>query len=154
MNEWERRADESNAAFEAFKIYLQTRNIKGVSRELQKSTPLLYKWSKRYDWQERARAYDNSILEEVRADLKRDLARQILRQYKQSLTLQDKSFANIERLLESNPRSLKSLTELYFAARAAQWELYDRIVPDESGDEIKILIEDAGGGADERRQED
>ena len=154
MNEWERRADESNAAFEAFKIYLRLRSVEKVAAEFSKSSTLLYRWARNYDWRERARAYDNSILEEVRADLKRDLARQILRQYQQSLTLQDKSFANIERLLEANPRSLKSLTELYFAARTAQWELYDRVVADESGDEIKILIEDAGGGADERRQED
>lgn len=153
VNEWERRSDESAAAFEAFKIYLRLRSVKGAATELQKSPHLLYRWSDRYDWRDRARAYDNSILEDVRAELKCDLAQQIRRQYEQSLMLQDKSFANIKRLLESNPRSLKSLTELYFAARTAQWDLYDRIAPDAQSDEIKIVIEDAGGDAGERRQE-
>lgn len=151
MNEWERRADESPTAFEAFKIYLRLRNVKSVAAELQKTTQLLYRWANQFDWRERARAYDNSILEDVRNDLKRDLARQIRRQYAQSLTLQDKSFANLDRLLEANPRSLKSLTELYFAARSAQWELYDRITAGEAAEDLRIVIEDADN---ETRRED
>ena len=57
---WERRLDETEAAWEAFKTYrdMPHRSARAVSRQLAKSWPLISRWSAKYDWVERANALD------------------------------------------------------------------------------------------------
>ncbi len=151
---WERLPDESGAAFAAFKCYLELdeRNIQKVSTELSKSRQLITRWASEYDWKERAIAYDNSLLEDVRRDIRRMISREIKRQWQDSIEFQKLSAAALKKK-DMSKGSFKSLNEIYHSARAAQWELYDRLKLDENDDEIKIIIEDAGGDADERCHE-
>lgn len=150
MSAWERLPDETEPAWNAFKTYLDMddRSYIKVAERLKKSSTLIYRWASKYNWGERARAWDNSILEEAREEIKRSVGRRLLKQWKQSIALQDKSFDEIIRLLAKNPRSLKSLTELYNAAADRQWTLADRAGVDERDNELHIIIEDAGKGGD------
>lgn len=79
---WHRLENETDAAFSAFKIYLalEPRSISKVAKKLSKSLSLIKRWSAKYDWRNRAIAYDNSILEETHAQeinrRKKDIERQ------------------------------------------------------------------------------
>lgn len=155
MNGWERLPDETEPAFEAFKVYLEMheRSLQKVSAELSKSRQLINRWASRYDWKSRAREWDNALLDDVHETIKREIARRLIKQWRQSIALQDKSFDEIVRLLESKPRSLKTLTELYNSAADRQWALVDRAGVGELDNDIRITIEDAGGDDVEHRQE-
>ena len=62
---WERQQGESAQAFEAFSAYLELgpdRSIRAVGQKLDKSRQQIGKWSSRWRWQERIRAYDNELL--------------------------------------------------------------------------------------------
>ena len=74
-NVWERLNDESDAAFTAFKIYLEMedRSLQKFSTKLSKSRQLINSWAAKFDWKNRAVAWDNSILEEVRQKAKQNL---------------------------------------------------------------------------------
>ena len=144
MKSWNRLENESDAAFEAFKIYLELdeRSIEKVSKALSKSASLIYRWASQYNWRERARDFDNSILEDVRQEIKRSLSREIKRQWKESIALQRLSFEALS-VKDMSKASFKSLNEIYNSARQAQWEIVDRLKLDETDDNIKIEIVDA-----------
>lgn len=58
---WERRAEESAKAFEAFVAYRElgaTRSLAAVGHRLGKSTALMERWSAQYDWVDRCHAFD------------------------------------------------------------------------------------------------
>lgn len=144
MKSWNRLENESDAAFEAFKIYLELdeRSYAKVGQKLGKSKTLIDRWGKQYDWQERARDFDNSILEDVRQEIKRSLSRAIKRQWKESIALQRLSF-DVLSTKDMSKASFKSLNEIYNSARQAQWDIVDRLKLDETDDNIKIEIVDA-----------
>lgn len=144
MKSWNRLENESDAAFEAFKIYLELdeRSYRQVAVELRKSDTLIRRWASQYNWRERAAAWDNSILEDVRQEIKRSLSREIKRQWKESIALQRLSFDALS-TKDMNKASFKSLNEIYNSARQAQWEIVDRLKLDETDDNIKIEIVDA-----------
>ncbi len=144
MKSWERLENESDAAFEAFKIYLELddRSYHQVAVELRKSDTLIRRWASQYNWRERASAWDNSILEDVRNDIRRSLSREIKRQWKESIALQRLSFDALS-TKDMSKASFKSLNEIYSSARQAQWEIVDRLKLDETDDNIKIEIVDA-----------
>ena len=70
LKAWERLSNESDAAFSAFKIYIELdeRSYPKVSEKLSKSLTLIKRWAKKYYWKDRAAAYDNSLLEEERKE--------------------------------------------------------------------------------------
>lgn len=58
---WDRQADESavaNEAFEAYRTMGLSRSLVKVGEKLGKSTALMERWSKRHSWQMRALAWD------------------------------------------------------------------------------------------------
>ena len=60
-NPWDRREFESSKAYEAFCTYRDMgtqRSLSKVSEKLQKSETLMGRWSRTYDWVERAAAWD------------------------------------------------------------------------------------------------
>ncbi|MBR0060328.1 MAG: hypothetical protein IJP68_02505 [Selenomonadaceae bacterium] len=57
MNKWERRRGESYPAYEAFKIYLDKRNLREVAQALSKNESLIRRWSAKNHWRERADAW-------------------------------------------------------------------------------------------------
>ena len=79
---WQRRANESDAAFSAFKTYLETdgRSLQKVSTKLSKSRQLINRWAKKYYWKDRAVAYDNSLIEEERKEKIKIRSKQLERQ--------------------------------------------------------------------------
>ena len=66
---WERQKGESAQAYEAFSIYLgmgAERSLSAVAKQLSKSLPLIKRWSREKEWQERIRAYDNDVERQAR----------------------------------------------------------------------------------------
>lgn len=58
---WTRRADENEPSYEGFQTYLRLgagRSIAKAAEKLGKSRQTLEPWSAKYNWVERARAYD------------------------------------------------------------------------------------------------
>jgi hypothetical protein len=58
---WEQLDGEGDKAFEAFTVYRDSgipRSLPEVSRRSAKSVPLIKRWSAKYRWAERARAWD------------------------------------------------------------------------------------------------
>lgn len=60
---WERQADESTAAFEAFTLYRDTRprSLRKVAKTLGKNDALIARWSKAHAWVERCQQWDNEL---------------------------------------------------------------------------------------------
>lgn len=61
---WNMRTDESPRAYDAFWIYLNLwpdRSIPRAAAVLGKSVSLLWRWSARYGWVERAAAWDAEV---------------------------------------------------------------------------------------------
>ena len=59
---WERQEDESTKAYEAFCIYRDMgiqRSLSKVAEQLQKSDTLMGRWSRTFDWVERAAQWDS-----------------------------------------------------------------------------------------------
>lgn len=59
---WERRESESTKAYEAFCTYRdmgRERSLSKVSEKLQKSETLMGRWSRTYDWVDRAAKWDD-----------------------------------------------------------------------------------------------
>ena len=71
---WERQPGEGEEAYEAFTLYYKAgakRGIRAVATQIGKSRTTCEKWSARYRWVDRARAYDNAI---VQAEFKEAIA--------------------------------------------------------------------------------
>ena len=62
---WERLKNETDTAFLAFKTYLEMddRRLQKVAEKLQKNSAVIRRWSNKFDWKNRAVAWDNSLLE-------------------------------------------------------------------------------------------
>ena len=61
---WERLPRESEKAFAAARLYLQMgeqRSLKKVAQEKRKGLALIKRWSIKYQWRQRADAYDNDL---------------------------------------------------------------------------------------------
>lgn len=64
MSEWDRLPNESSRAYQAYVIYRDLgpdRSLAQVSQKHTKSIPTLKRWSSKYNWVERARAYDDYL---------------------------------------------------------------------------------------------
>lgn len=108
---WLRRDDESEEAFEAFKLFLEHRSCHRVVKELSKSRQLITRWAEKYEWRKRVTAYDNDILEGIRLELKRRYGSFLEKQWKLNEELQAKTMAAISQK-EFTRTGLKSLNEI------------------------------------------
>lgn len=63
---WERQPGESEEAYAAFTDYYKNpkRSQKKTAKVVGKSDALIYRWSVRWHWTERAREYDNALVRE------------------------------------------------------------------------------------------
>jgi len=72
MTQYTRLPGETAKAYEAFAVYreLETgqRSLERVSRTLHKSVTFLGRWSSKYNWVERAAAYDDHLKEQDRLE--------------------------------------------------------------------------------------
>jgi hypothetical protein len=72
---WDRRTNETPKAYEAFKVYLElgdSRGIPKVSEQCSKNRSQLFRWVARHDWVERARLWDSMNAEEERRTFQKD----------------------------------------------------------------------------------
>ncbi len=138
---WERQKGESEQAYEAFSIYrdlgLQRSNAK-VCERLSKSRQLISRWKARYDWDERARAYDNELARQAHAEAVKDLKDMTGRHIKMAVQLQAKALEALKELKpeEMTPKDIKEFikmaTELERLNRMSAASTDDVMVEDES----------------------
>jgi len=125
---WERLKNETDAAFSAFKVYLELeeRSYQKVAEKLRKSCTLIRRWATKFDWKNRAVAWDNSLLEELRMREKQNLSKTIRRQLKDLKNFQERAAEGLNQK-DLSKASVKSLNEMYHAAFQAQWTLLEKI---------------------------
>lgn len=138
---WERQKGESEQAYEAFCIYrdlgLQRSNA-AVCERLSKSRQLISRWKARYDWDERARAYDNDLAKKVHAEAVKALKDMTGRHIKMAVQLQEKALEALKELkpAEMTPKDIrefiKMATELERLNRLCAVSTDDVMAEDES----------------------
>lgn len=68
-HEYDRLPNETDKAWRAFSLFLDlgnTRELSKVAKKLSISIQSVFRWSKKYNWNERAVAYDNDLKSAVR----------------------------------------------------------------------------------------
>lgn len=140
---WKRLESESSQEFEAFQTYLQTpdRSFTKVAEKLKKTVALISRWAKKYDWNNRAVAWDNKVLEDVRKEISRRKAKTYLRQWHDLEDLQIKAKAAMteEKFARASP---KTLNEIYQTSRQGQLELIDKLDTTNKDDSsLTVVIE-------------
>ena len=147
---WEQQPGESAKAFEAFAIYRDMgveRSVRKVTQRLNKSLTLIGKWSSRYNWPERARAYDRDLDRQAHAQAVRDVRSMTNRQIRIAMQLQAKALEALEQL---NVATLSPKMQLAFLAKATEIERMNRLSAagmDDSGQQrdgaegIEVVIE-------------
>ena len=154
MKIWERQAEESEKAFAAFQVYLEMedRSPQKVAEKLQKDRSLITRWAAKFDWRNRAVAWDNSILEDKR--------RAYIKRYNKFL---DKQFKGNERIQELALKvfeeknmaqiSWKSLNEIYRSNFTEMTELSKQLgFATTTDSEITINIQRAEEPAEDSEQ--
>lgn len=114
---WERQPGESEKAFEAFKIYRDMglkRSNQAVCDELSKSRQLITRWKSNYNWDERARAYDNEIDKQAHQEAVKNLKDMTNRHIKISIQLQKKAMEAMAILKpeEMTPKDIKEFVKM------------------------------------------
>lgn len=105
---WERQPGESSVAYEAFLLYRnmghetegekKKRRLASVAEKLGKSLKLIERWSRTWDWVERARAYDNE-LQRISMEETREAVRKMLKDHMtMAQALQKKAMTALLRL--------------------------------------------------------
>lgn len=147
---WEQQPGESAKAFEAFAIYRDMgveRSVRKVTQRLNKSLTLIGKWSSRYNWPERARAYDRDLDRQAHAQAVRDVRSMTNRHIRIAMQLQAKALEALEQL---NVATLSPKMQLAFLAKATEIERMNRLSAagmDDSGQQrdgtegIEVVIE-------------
>lgn len=115
LEPWDRRNEESDEAFEAFHLYRDqgpSRSIASVAETLEKSEGLLYRWSSRHDWVDRAAGWDLEQDRIRRAALTRQnvaAAERHARQMASFLDAGDLFAKELVRRIEESPDLLEKL---------------------------------------------
>ena len=111
---WEKKPKESNKAYEAFVVYRDLgsgRTFTAVAEELHKSVSLIRRWKDKWNWQERAEAWDNSIAEKARIKKAKDYAKMIEVQTGIGQMLQAEAIKAIKKM-DLTKASLPALLEM------------------------------------------
>lgn len=109
---WERRSDESEPAFEAFKLYREMglgRSTAKVGQRLGKSKTLIDRWSSTYEWVRRALAYDRYVDERWRDARERALLETYERQAQLGLELAELGRAALHGFYANDLTALQAL---------------------------------------------
>lgn len=142
-----RAPDENDAAWKAFLAYLENRNAAKCAELIGKSQSTINRWSARFSWKERARQYDNALLEETRQELRRRLANSFLRRWQDYDELAAAAADALRaKITSATPRTLN---EILTAATEKQLAMIDKLRVLEDTDNagaLEIRIVDATGG--------
>lgn len=98
---WERQQGESSPAYEAFSIYRDMgadRALRTVAAQLSKSYPLILRWNKRWEWQERVREYDNSLEQKAYKEAVKRVTEMQTRHIKTAVLMQKKAVEALDKL--------------------------------------------------------
>ena len=146
---WERRDDEGADQYQTFCNYLQMvpRNASKCAEMAGKSASTINRWAARYDWRQRATAYDSALLEETRQTIKQQLPRLLLRQWQDSADIFSAAAAELKRR-DLSKASFKSLNEIAGNFALQMQKITEQLkIFDNTGDsgEMTIRIVDAEG---------
>ena len=139
---WERLPGESSKAYEAFCIY---RDL-GVDRSIEKtaksrlkpgSFSWLRNWSSKYNWVERARAYDDYLEREKRKEQEKAILEMVERHTKEAMALQQKA---LERLKSLDPNELSTRDVLNYLMEAMKLERLSRGEPTEIQAPLNVVV--------------
>lgn len=132
--EWERKKGESSEAYTAFKLYYQMgakRSCSKVAQSLLKSRVLITGWCSKWDWVERARAYDNELARQEFAEACNAVKKMNEQQAQIGLLIQKKA---LEALKEMKSKELYPKLLLQYLVQGAGLERKSR----ESDIEIRV----------------
>lgn len=135
--EWERKKGESSEAYAAFKIYYQMgdkRSCTRVVQKLNKSRALITGWCGKWNWVERARAYDNELARQEFAEACNAVKKMNEQQAQIGLLIQKKA---LEALKEMKSKELYPKLLLQYLVQGAGLERKSR----ESDIDMKVNIE-------------
>ena len=99
--EWERKKGESSEAYTAFKLYYQMgakRSCSKVAQSLLKSRVLITGWCSKWDWVERARAYDNELARQEFAEACNAIKKMNEQQAQIGLLIQKKALEALKKM--------------------------------------------------------
>jgi len=105
---WERRRDESPKAYRAFVAFRdrgEGRSFVAVGKQLGKSNSLTRRWASRYDWKERAWAWDVAQAREEESTFRKEREEIIRRQLLDADRLQRLAMAKLGELVRRDPES-------------------------------------------------
>lgn len=131
--EWERKKGESSESYAAFKLYYQMgdkRSCAKVAKNLGRSNTLISGWCSKWDWVERARAYDNELARQEFAEACNAVKKMNEQQAQIGLLIQKKA---LEALKEMKSKELYPKLLLQYLVQGAGLERKSR----ESDVEIK-----------------
>lgn len=114
---WERQKGETEQAFEAFKLFRELglkRSVGEVGKKLAKSRQLMSRWKSTWNWDERARAYDNELEKEARREAAKDLKNMTKRHIQISVQLQAKALEALKSISveDMSPKDIKEFIKL------------------------------------------
>lgn len=135
--EWERKKGESSEAYAAFKLYYQMgdkRSCTKVVQKLNKSRALITGWCGRWNWVERARAYDNELARQEFAEACNAVKKMNEQQAQIGLLIQKKA---LEALKEMKSKELYPKLLLQYLVQGAGLERKSR----ESDIDMRVNIE-------------
>ena len=111
---WERQPGEGPKAYEAFSMYRELgteRSIQKVANLCSKDSSLLRRWSSKWSWRERIRAWDNELLRKAQLQAEKDVADMVKRHLAISIVMQNKGF-NVLKARGENEMSFRDAKEL------------------------------------------
>lgn len=135
--EWERKKGESSEAYAAFKLYYQMgdkRSCTRVVQKLNKSRALITGWCGKWNWVERARAYDNELARQEFAEACNAVKKMNEQQAQIGLLIQKKA---LEALKEMKSKELYPKLLLQYLVQGAGLERKSR----ESDIDMRVNIE-------------
>lgn len=145
---WERQKGESQPAYEAFVTYrdMPNRALSKTARALGKSGKIVERWTKRWGWHERIRAWDNEVDRRKREVMFEEIEAMNRRHAQEAMVLQQKA---VERLRELDPGDLGTGQVLSYMIEAAKMEraargVADRVVQELSGPDGKPVQVESG----------
>lgn len=143
---WDRQKGETVKAYAAFKVYLEMpdRSLPKVAQKLSKCLGHIKKWSRKFDWLNRAIAYDSSVVEEVRCSLVDKIKIHIERKHTVAAKL-EKLFNQAADVISPNRVSPHVLTELAAVANQMRNEaIEEEKALGETTKVTKIIIQRRG----------
>lgn len=120
--EWERKKGESSESYAAFKLYYQMgdkRSCAKVAKNLGRSNTLISGWCSKWDWVERARAYDNELARQEFAEACNAVKKMNEQQAQIGLLIQKKA---LEALREMKSKELYPKLLLQYLVQGAGLE--------------------------------